>query len=186
MVATKLITVEEFEAMGSRADRVELIEGALHDVPASGFNHGSLAGRLSYFLNAVVMPNGLGEVLTADAGFVIGRNPDSVLAPDVSYVSSERIPAVDGMRGFSSIAPDIAIEIESPSNSRQELLRKAAIYLAGGVKQVWLVHPDPRTVTILRHDAGEVTLSDSDTLTGGDVLPGFELPLATLFRQPSK
>ncbi|MCC6790193.1 MAG: Uma2 family endonuclease, partial [Thermomicrobiales bacterium] len=181
MVATRLMTVEEVQAMGSRAERVELIEGELREVPASGFRHGSLAGRLVYYLSAFVLPAGLGEVVTADAGFVLGKNPDTLLAPDVSFVSYGRSPSDRIVRGFAPFAPDIAVEIESPSNTQSELLRKTSLYLSGGARLVWLIRPEQRTVTVFRPDEPEVVLSESDTLDGGDVLPGFALPLRTLF-----
>jgi Uma2 family endonuclease len=183
MVATKLITVEVLEQMGSDSERYELIEGKLHELPASGFHHGTLAGRLAYYLNATVLPGGLGEVATADAGFIVGRSPDTLLVPDLSFVSFERSPAGELVKGFAPFAPDVAIEIESPSNTQSELLRKAALYLAGGTRLVWLIRPDQRTITVFFPDKPEVVLTESDVLDGGQVIPGFELPLRTLFRE---
>jgi Uma2 family endonuclease len=185
MVATKLLTVEDIETMESKPDRFELIEGALHEMPAAGFHHGTLAGRITYYLNAFGLTHGIGEVATADPGFIVGRNPDTLLVPDVGSVTYERSPVDNIVPGYAPFAPDIAVEIESPSNTQSELLRKAALYLAGGTRLVWLVRPVERTITVFHPEKPEVVLIESDSLDGGDVLPGFTLPLSAIFQLPN-
>lgn len=184
MVATKLITAEELERMGTQAERLELIEGELHDVPAAGLRHGAISGRLAYHLSSFVADRGMGEVVTSETGFIVGRNPDSVLAPDVSFVACERLRGDELEPGFAPFAPDIAVEIESPTNTQTELLRKVALYLNAGTRLVWLVRPVHRTITVFRPDRPELVLTETETLDGGDVLPGFQLALSDLFRPP--
>jgi Uma2 family endonuclease len=184
MVATKLVTADELLAMGSETKRLELVRGEVRGVPAAGARHGSIGARLNYYLHAFVIGEGFGEVFGADTGFVVAREPDSVLMPDVAFVAAERIPDEGVWEGFVPFAPDLAVEIESPSNSQSELLGKVSLYLEGGSRLVWLVRPKQRTVTVFRTDIPEKVLGEMDTLTGANVLPGFTLPLAKLF-QPS-
>jgi Uma2 family endonuclease len=182
MVATKLVTADELLAMGSETKRLELVRGEVHQVPAAGARHGSIGARLIYFLNASVFDGGLGEVFGADTGFVVARDPDSVLMPDVAFVAAKRLPDEAIWEGFVPFAPDLAVEIESPSNSQSELLGKVALYLEGGTRLVWLVRPKQRTVTVFRPDSPEQMLGEADPLTGGSVLPGLALPLHKVFQ----
>jgi Uma2 family endonuclease len=102
--------------------------------------------------------------------------------PDVAFVSAARLPEEDAWDRAVQFAPDFAVEIESPSNTQAELLRKMLLYLTGGSRLVWLVRPKQQTVTVYSPDVPECTLGLTDTLEGGAVLPGFSLPLAELFR----
>jgi Uma2 family endonuclease len=182
MVATKLMTAEEFEALHSNEKLLELVEGEVREVPFAGARHGSLGVRLTIFLGNHVYQQALGDLFGSDTDFIVRRNPDSVLKPDVSFVSAARLPAEEAWKGAVPFAPDLAVEIESPSNTRSELLRKVSLYLAGGSRLVWLVRPELRTVTVFSPDSPERTLGEADMLDGGDVVPGFSLPLAELFR----
>jgi Uma2 family endonuclease len=186
MVATKLVTAQELEAMGPGAERLELINGEVHEVPAAGGGHGILGGRLIRYISSFAASAGLGEVLNAETGFIVGRNPDSVLMPDASFVAAARLPEGGFWEGFVPFAPDFAVEIESPTNTQSELLRKVTLYLDGGTQLVWLVRPKQRTVTVFRPDVPEQILGEDDALDGGNVLPGFSLPLADLFRPHAK
>jgi Uma2 family endonuclease len=181
MVATKLLTAAELEAMGAAAERLELIEGETIEVAAAGGAHGILGGRLIGFLSMFLAQARLGEVVNAETGFVVTRDPDSVLMPDVSFISAAKLPAEAFWQGFVPFSPDLAVEIESPSNTQSDLLRKIALYLEGGTGIVWLIRPNQQTVTVFRADAPERVFGIDDILDGGTVLPGFELPLAELF-----
>ena len=181
MVTTKLMTAEEFEALHPDEKLLELVEGEVREVPFAGRLHASLEARLAMFLGNYVDREALGDVFGSQASFVVRRNPDSVLMPDVAFVSAARLLDEPWDRAVQ-FAPDLAVEVESPSNTQAELLRKVSLYLAGGSHRVWLVRPDHQTVTVFSPDVPERTLSLADTLDGGDVLPGFSLPLAELFR----
>jgi Uma2 family endonuclease len=181
MVATKLITAAELLAMGSEADHTELVEGELVRMsPASG-DHARIGSDLHGFLWMHVRAHRLGRLFTSESGFILGRDPDSVLAPDIAFVAAERLVANQQLPGFVPFAPDLAIEIESPSNTRAEFRRKFELYFRAGTRLIWLVRPIRRTVTVFTPDAAEVVLREADTLDGGDVIPGFRLPLAELF-----
>jgi len=184
MVATKLITAAQLLAMGSEADQTELVEGELVKMsPASG-DHGRIGSDLHGFLWMHVRAHRLGQLFTVETGFIVGRHPDSVLAPDVAFVSVDRLVANQQLPGFVPFAPDLAVEIESPSNTRAELRRKIELYFGGGSRLVWLVRPTRHTVTVFAPELVEVVLREADTLDGGDVLPGFRLPLTDLFSAP--
>lgn len=185
MVATKLVTAEELEAMPD-SERLELIDGEVREVPAAGAGHGVIGGRLIYHLQSFASTFRGGEVFNSETGYIVARNPDSVLMPDVGFVSAMRLPGGEMWTGFVPFAPDLAVEIESPSNTQSELLRKVALYLQGGTRLVWLGRPSQRTVTVFRPDAPERILNEDDTLDGDNVLPGFTLPLADLFRPFAK
>lgn len=177
---TRLYTAEDLEAMGSDAPFI-LIDGRLvREERASGRRASQIAGLILTELNNFVRPRGLGEVYGADGAFILRRDPDTVLVPDAAFVRADRLPAGDD-RGFVPVAPDLAIEVLSPSNRQRQIVRKVALYLATGSQLVWVIDPDAETVTVHERDAQPRTLGEADTLDGGRVLSGFMLPLARLF-----
>ena len=159
----------------------ELVKGDLITMPPAGGEHGAIGVNASTFLNVFVRQNDLGAVFNSDTGFIIESDPDTVRAPDVSFVRKERIPADGIPRGFFQGAPDIAVEVISPSDSYTEVAEKVSQLLEAGTLLVVLIDPRTRTIT-LRHQSGETTtLTEADTLTLGDVLPGFECAVGELF-----
>jgi Uma2 family endonuclease len=118
--------------------------------------------------------------VTAETGFQIADNPDTVRAPDVAFVRAERIPT-GGVKGFFQGPPDIAIEVVAPSDRPSEITEKSLDWLQAGCLLVWVVDPETRTVSVYQSH-GEITLlNETDTLTGGDVLPGFAVKVAEVF-----
>ncbi len=122
----------------------------------------------------------MGVVTGAETGFLIGRNPDTVRAPDVALVRAERIPESEPV-GFFPGAPDLAVEVLSPSDAAGDVLAKVQDWLDAGCRAVWVLDPQTRTVTTYRTRRQIAVLCGSETLNGGDVLPGFEVPVARLF-----
>ena len=181
MVATKHYTLAEYEQMGSASDRFELIRGELREVAAAGKRLGAIGGRLMIRLGAAEQGR-LGEFFTSDTGFVVARNPDTLLMPDVSFVRADRLRPDDTWDGFVPFAPDLAVEVESPSNQEGEILEKTALYLSGGTQLAWLIRPRYKTITVFRPGAPEQVLNEDDTLDAGDLIPNFRLELADLFR----
>ena len=159
----------------------ELVKGELITMAPAGAEHGAIGSRTCRRISSFVEANDLGVVFNADTGFIISTDPDTVRAPDVSFVRKERIPADGIPRGFFQGAPDIAVEVISPSDSYTEVAEKVAQLLDAGTMLVVLIDPRTRTIT-LRHQSGETTtLTEADTLTLGDVLPGFECAVGDLF-----
>ncbi len=180
MVSTKLLTVDDLERLPADGNRYELVLGELIQMRPTGFRHAELASLMSYFLVNFVRPLGLG-VVGGEGGFVLHRAPDTVRAPDVFFVSAERVPEGEAARHFADLAPDLTVEIKSPSDSMAVLLAKADEYLAAGTRLTWTVDPDTREVIVKTPDGRVRVLGVDDTLDGEDVLPGFRLPLRDFF-----
>jgi len=146
----------------------------------AGFRHGRIACAVAAVLRDFVQERGLGVVLSAEPGFVIARDPDTVRAPDVAYVAKERIPETEPV-GFFRGAPDLAVEVLSPNDPAGDVLAKVQDWLDAGCRAVWVVDPKTRSVTVY-HSRRQITvLSESEALDGGDVLPGLRISLADLF-----
>ncbi len=182
MAVRHLVTAEELERMGSPDFGYELVRGELVPVTPAGREHGALTAFLIAELSLFVRPRALGRVYN-ELGFRLFTNPDTVRAPDVSFVSRDRELAFKGRRGFVTGFPDLAVEIVSFDKTVAEVSAKAAEYLEAGTPLVWVVDPDSRRVMVHRPGHGVTTLSVADTLDGGDVLPGFRLPLSRLFAE---
>lgn len=176
----QLVTAEELERMGERGHLFELVRGELVPVNPPGGEHGALAVALAAELWTFVKERGLGRVYT-ESGFVLARGPDTVRGPDVSFVSRGREATAGLRRGFLQAAPDLAVEIWSPDNSMPALRAKAREYLAAGTRCVWLIDPRRRIAEAHTPDHPVTSLTADDTLDGGDVLPGLNLPLTRLF-----
>jgi Uma2 family endonuclease len=158
----------------------ELVRGELITMAPVGFDHGGIAGNIALALGGFAKPKSLGMVATAETGFRISRDPDTVRAPDVAFVRAERIPR-GGVKGFFQGPPDIAVEVVSPTDRASEVLAKVQDWLQAGCGLVWVVDPETRTVTVYRSRSEVAVLTVADTLFGGDVLPGFAVPVAEIF-----
>jgi Uma2 family endonuclease len=158
----------------------ELVGGELFVMSPAGFDHGRYASRIVAALDNYVTSRGLGVVTTAEAGFQIARNPDTVRAPDVAFVRANRIPP-GGVKGFFQGAPDIAVEVVSPTDRAGEVAEKVQDWLQAGCAMVWVVDPENGTVAVYCSRNGREILAIGDLLTGGDVLPEFSMPVARIF-----
>jgi Uma2 family endonuclease len=165
----------------------ELVDGVLVRMSPTGFQHGEIVFALGFALNAYVKLRKLGKVMAAETGYILSLpgQPDTVLAPDVSYVRAERVPARDdpNIAKFQRLAPDLVAEVASPDQFKPELAAKARLYLDAGVRLVWIVWPATQTVDVWRPglDAPVATLASGEALDGLDVVPGFAHPAADLF-----
>ncbi|MEM6855835.1 MAG: Uma2 family endonuclease [Planctomycetota bacterium] len=162
--------------------RWDLRQGELRIMSPAGEEHGEIAMLLGAYLSHHVRTNGLGKAYAAETGYILSREPDTMLAPDVSFISTERLAGRPRNQGPIVGPPDLAVELVSPSESKPKVLQKADDWLTAGTKAVWLVWPDTRTVTVLRPDHDQLTLSERETLEGDPVVPGFRLELKHLFR----
>ena len=135
--------------------------------------------RLERLLEEFVEARGLGEIF-GEAGYVLARDPDTVRGPDLSFVSRERLSPFDDERFFSG-APDLAVEILSPSNRSGEMHAKVADYLAAGARLVWVIDPERRLITTYRELLAPRRIGSPEPLDGGDVLAGLVIPLDAIF-----
>lgn len=176
--ATQLTTANQL--LEANLPHCELIAGEIVKMSPAGFNHGRFALRIGTALDNFVTPRRLGVVVSAEPGFQIAHDPDTVRAPDMAFVRAERIPP-GGEEGFFQGAPDIAVEVVSPNDRANEVLAKIQDWLQAGCLLVWVVDPRNRTISAYG-SSGEITvLNETDTLTGGDVLPGFSVPVNDIF-----
>lgn len=146
--------------------------------PAGGL-HGRVAMNLGVELAVHVKRTGAGAVFAAETGFKLASNPDTVRAPDVAFITNDRLPSGD-TRGYPALAPDLVVEVLSPDDRPGEVLAKVADWLSAGSRLVWVVDPDRRVARVYRHDGSETSLSATDALDGEDVLPGFSCSLPTI------
>lgn len=180
MVAKTLLTVEEFDRLQEPAElRYELDEGELIEMTKPKYNpHNRIVRAIDRALLAYLDRNPVGEVLTADNLFVLG--PATKRIPDLSFLTTERVNQIGD--GDIQGAPDLAIEVLSPSDTAAAMRRKVKQYFAAGAKLVWLVYPDSREVEVWESAAGPArVVGEHDVLRADGILPGFELPLKSVF-----
>ena len=178
---TKLLTAEDLLRLSSQGVKGELIRGVLCETVSVGKVHGRIAMTFGSALVAYVRPQRLGTVIGSDAGVLVQRNPDTVREPDIAYISAERLSLDDQSDGYLEVAPELVVEIVSPSDREQEVNDKTLMWLSLGVLMVVEVYPAERAVMVHRPGIPAVTLTGGDALDGGEVLPGFSLPLSEIF-----
>lgn len=177
--STKLVTAEELLAMGD-IGRCELIDGEIIHMAPAGAEHGNIAARLLVRIGGFVEKHSIGNAYAAETGFTITRNPDTTRAPDVGFVSKERLPRIS-KRGFFDGAPDLAVEVMSPDDRVSEVIAKVDQWLAAGTMSVWIVDPPNKTIEIYRRDAQLLRYRAGDVLRDEPTLPGFELAINEVF-----
>jgi len=180
-IQARLITAEELLRMHSDGSRCELVRGELRKIAPAGYEHGGIIMNISTPLDQYVRANNLGRVYAAETGFVISSDPDTVRAPDVAFVTLDRIPAERPSRGYFPGAPDMAIEVVSPGDTFAEVEEKVLDWLSAGTRMVVTVNPRSRIVTVYRSLTGIVALTTQDTLQGADIVPGWSIPVAEIF-----
>ena len=181
MASTKLYTVEDLLEMEDDGCRHELMYGELISIPPTNDEHSGLAFRLSGLLWVYHQAHPEIRWFSGDPGFLLTRDPDLLLAPDLAAVHAEHLPADFPRRLFFDVVPDLAIEILSPSERLGQITDKVNAYLDVGVQMIWLVNPAHRSVTVHSPDQHTRILEGDDILDGGEVLLEFRLPLADLF-----
>lgn len=178
---TELFTAEQLIRLPKDGFRYELREGVLIKMSPAGFEHGAIAVNLAFLLARYVKENHLGLVLAAETGYKLGSDPDTVLAPDVSFVRQELIEQVGMTKKYWPGTPDLAVEVMSPDDTVRKTNEKAEAWLAAGTRMVWVVNPKRRTITVFRAAAEPLVLTEGDTLEGADVVPGFRCQVREVF-----
>ena len=176
-----LMTAEELFELSDDGRRYELVEGELIPMTPAGARHSAIAVRVARLLDEYAEAHDLGVCGTAEPGFILRRDPDIVRAPDVSFVAKARIPATGIPTGYWPFAPDLAVEVVSPSDRLSEVHTKLADYFSAGTRLVWVVEPETRVVYAYRSMHDVQVLGDDAELDGGDVLPGFRCAVRRLF-----
>ncbi|HUG15529.1 MAG TPA: Uma2 family endonuclease [Thermomicrobiales bacterium] len=176
-----MLTADDLATMPDDGFRYELDEGELVRLPLSSFNSSSIAATIVSALIVFARPHALGRVAGADGAYILTSDPATVRIPDVSFVRADRLPPKEQWGCFLALAPDLAVEVVSPSDTVADVLDKVREYLDAGVRLIWVVQPSKRMVTVYTQDRTARVLYEDDTLDGGDVLPDFRLPVADVF-----
>jgi Uma2 family endonuclease len=177
---SRTMTMEEFAHYATTHGRCELIRGEVRSMSPAGMRRGDITNRMNFFITAFVYQHKLGKVYTAETGFRLDDdgNP-TVRAPDVAFIAFTRLTGVN-TASFCPIAPDLVVETLSPDDRAADVAEKIQWWLDRGVKLVWIVDPEKQVIDI-RHGEQIHRLRIGDTLTGGEVLPGFACAVAEVF-----
>lgn len=175
-VVEVLYTVEDVLRMDGE---FELDRGTLVPVMPGGREHSRVCATITILLGSHVTKHGLGEVLANDPGFILHRDPDTLRGPDVAFIDTSKLD--DLPNGFVIGTPDLAVEVVGPDGSMSDALHKTSQYLQKGTRLVWVVDCRWRRVIVYRADGDIQTVIESESLSGEDVVPGFECGVAELF-----
>ncbi|MEL6270443.1 MAG: Uma2 family endonuclease [Chloroflexota bacterium] len=182
-IETQLYTVERFEvylrADENRARRLELVHGTVVEKPMPTEEHGLIVANMVFLLKLFLRGKNMGRVVVETA-YRASADALNRRIPDLSYTANDDARPLT-TQGAVPRMPDLAVEVKSPDDSYAEIREKATYYLNNGVKLVWLVYPDGRRVEVFAAGAEAVTLEAENTLTGGDVLPGFQTKVSAIF-----
>lgn len=189
--APMVMTANELFMLRMPDTRTELVRGKLVVREPAGFWHGDVAARVLVAISNYLAVDrsshasgvARGRVVAAQTGFTLQRSPDTVRAPDVAYICAERVPS-KAHAGFADFAPDLAVEILSPSDRPGEVLAKVADWLTAGTLLVWIIDPERRRARVYRADGSDSVLGEADYLDGEDVLPGFRASVLELVDRP--
>ena len=161
---------------------IELVEGEIAIMPATNPNHAEILGVLTTLVGSYIRRHQLGRYYVGDVGTLLQRSAhgrDTVRGLDFAFISQDRAPARSS-KSLLEITPDLAIEVMSPSNSGEDMRFKVRQLLKAGTREVWVVYPDLREVDV--HNAeGDYIFREGDTISGGDILPGFEIAVVDIF-----
>jgi Uma2 family endonuclease len=181
---TKLVTADELLAMPDDGNRYELVKGELIRTPFATAENGLVTMELAGPLYTHIQARGLGAAYAAGTGFRIESEPDTVRAPAIAFVSKLRLGLTGTTEGYFEGAPDLVVEVPSPDITVFDVEDKVAEWLEAGARMVWVVSPKLHIVTVYRSLTDIVTLTEKDTLDGGDVVPGFSIAVAEIFGRP--
>lgn len=177
----KLLTANDLLELSSDGFYGELIQGILCECMPPGVDHAQIAAEFSGELRNFVKPRRLGRVLAGDPGVKVERDPDTVRAPDVAFISAGRLPLDQRIPGYTEVIPELVVEVKSPNDARWAIYDKAQMWLRHGVLLVWVVYPEEQTIEAHHADQGVTHYRADDDLDGMDVLPGFTCAVRSLF-----
>jgi len=175
------LTAEDFFSLDLHDVRSELVQGEVVRMSPAGGEHGVVAMRIGSRLLVFVEAHDLGVVCAAETGFLVARNPDTVRAPDVAFVSKERMGDGRPPKKFWPFAPDLAVEVVSPSETAESIQERVREWFAAGARAVWLLYPSLSAVHVYCSPTDVRILQKGDILSREDVLPGFTCAVGDLF-----
>ncbi len=178
---TSLMTADDLLRSPDDGFRYELLRGELKKMAPASHEHGRIAINISTPLDQHARTNKLGRVYAAETGFKLASDPDTVRAPDVAFVSQKRLEQVGRVKGYWPGAPDLVVEIISPSDIYTEVEEKVFDWLEAGAKMVVVVNPRKRVVTVYRSFTEIVVLTEADRLDCSDVIAGWSIAVKDIF-----
>lgn len=135
---------------GDSSKRYELLHGELRTMAPAGYQHGKVASAINAFVRDYVAAHQLGDVVAAETGFLLSRDPDHVRAPDCAFVAAGRLPPGPGPIGYAELAPDFVVEVVSPGDSAAEVQERVDDWLQAGTRVLWVIYPTLRRVIVWR------------------------------------
>ena len=181
MSTTTPVTADQLLQMPDDGFRYELVAGELRKMVPAGWEHGAISGHLHGLLARHIADHVLGRVFSAETGFLLSRNPDTVRAPDIAFIHKDHIPAEGPEEAFWPGPPDLAVEVLSPGDTVSEVDDKVSAWLDAGAGAVWVVNPKAQNVTVHRSATDVRILTGNDQLDGQDVVPGFSCQVSEIF-----
>ena len=181
MTTKTKMTAEQLQQMSDDGFRCELLRGELHQMAPAVRERGKIALRFGSGLPQFVALHELGETFSAETGFVLSHDPDTVRAPDASFLRQQRVEETGPASGYTIGPPDLAVEGISPNDSYNYVHDKVIECLEAGTRMVAVVNPRRQTVTVYRSLTDIALLTGDDTLEGGGIVPGWQLPVGDLF-----
>ena len=175
------VTARELLNLKEDGNRYELIAGELKKMSPAGSEHGRIAGHIFAKLYNHVQPKNLGQTFAAETGFRIATNPDTVRAPDAAFVSHEQLASVEGTTGYLPLAPDLVVEVVSPTDTFSDVESKAPDWLEAGCKIVIVAEPRTTTLHIYREANKIDVLQVDDVFDAGEVAGGWTLSVRDAF-----
>ena len=176
----KLMTAEDLMLLPDDGMQRELIRGVLTEDMPPGDEHGVLVAHIAWLLTSYSYPNDYGRVRAGDSGFLLEHDPDTVRGPDIAWVAPGRLDSP--VPGYAHLAPDLVVEVKSPSNSNREMADRAMMWLSHGTRMAIVADPGPVTLSVFLPGKPPLVLGEFDVFDGGDVLPGFSEPVWRFFR----
>lgn len=177
----QIMTAEELFILPDDGYRYELVKGELQQMSPTGYKHGRIGSNLTLLLANYVKANSLGVVLGAETGFKLTTNPDTVRAPDIAFIRQERINEAGDPESYWLGAPDLAVEVLSPTDRTTEIEEKVEAFLRAGASAVLVLSPKLRCVTVYQSLTKILVLTIDDVLEGGEILPGFKVAVREIF-----
>lgn len=160
--------------------RYELDDGRLIVMPPPGDIHSAVDSDIHFELKLQGERRGFGE-LRSEVGLLLRRNPDRLVGPDAAFICAASLPVRRSKEGYLETIPDLIVEVRSKNDAWAEILSKVAEYFQAGVRVVWVIDPENRTISEFRPNSSVRVFQETDDLTNDDIIPGFRMPVRNVF-----
>ncbi len=165
----------------ARGQRCELIDGEVRSLSPAGSYHGSVASILHSILAPLIVKQRLGRTFSAETGFIVSRDPDTVIAPDFAFIAKGNLPEERPNEGYCPGAPDFAVKVLSPNESAREVAAKTKLWLSAGVKLLWVVDPVLETITAYRSLTDVAIDGARQEIVVGELIPEARFVVGEIF-----